>query len=221
MRHGLRSTVLALGACALLSGCFGSGSPTPAADHTPHKSRDATPSTDATSTPTTPPTSEPTSAPTTGTASGPALAFSPKSDGRHSHTCYTISGSAPVDFVYYPVLVKATSPLHLTSAAVTFADGVQVAGAWVAPSAATRGTGTVQGWPPSDLIGNPSVQWNQRVPAVGADLTPGTWYNVFLHLRVYPDALPLKTDGIDFEFTTGDGGHSVLWADHVAFQTTC
>jgi hypothetical protein len=226
MRHGLRTTALAMGACALLAGCFGSGSPTAAPTHS-HTSHGSTPTTDPTTQGTTPPTSAPTTVPTTSPTTGPTstslpLAFSPKSDGRHSHTCYTITGSDPVDFVYYPVMVKAASPVHLITAAVTYADGVQVAGAWVAPSAPTHGTGTVEGWPaPSILTRSASVQWSKRVPAAGASLTPGTWYNVFLHLRVYPDALPLTTDGVDLTFTAGGNQSSIVWVDHVAFQTTC
>jgi hypothetical protein len=224
MRHGLRTTALAVGTCALLAGCFGSGSSTPTATHThSHTSHGSTPSTDPTSQGTTPPTSPPTTGPTTGpTGTSLPLSFSPKSDGRHSHTCYTITGSNPVDFVYYPVMVKAASPVHLTTAAVTYADGVQVAGAWVAPAAPTHGTGTVEGWPaPSILTQSTSVQWSKRVPAAGATLTPGTWYNVFLHLRVYPDALPLTTNGVDLTFSAGGSDSSIVWVDHLAFQTKC
>jgi hypothetical protein len=224
MRLGLRTTAVSAAVGILLSGCFGSGSPTPTATHTgSHKSHGSVPSTGSTSQPTTPSTSEPTTTPpTTGPSgtSGP-LSFSPRSDGRHSHTCYTITGNDPVDFVYYPVMVKAASSVRLTTAAVTYADGVQVAGAWVAPGAPTHGTGTVQGWPaPSILTQSTSVQWSKRVPAAGASLAPGTWYNVFLHLRVYPDALPLATDGVDLTFTAA-GDHSVRWVDHVAFQRKC
>jgi hypothetical protein len=226
MRHGLRTAAVAVGAGALLSGCLGSGSSTPTATHTHHHRSPSTPPTGSTSPSSTPPPSEHTTAPTTGPTAGPsgtsAVSFSPRSDGRHSHTCYTITGSDPVDFVYYPVMVKAASPVQLTSAAVTYADGVQVAGAWVAPSAPTQGTGTVEGWPaPSILTQSTSVQWSKRVPAAGASLTPGTWYNVFLHLRVYPDALPLATDGVDLTFTAAGGDHSIVWVDHVAFQRKC
>lgn len=213
-----------MAACCVLSACFGSGTSTPSATHTrSHRSHPTLPSTDATTQASTPPTSEPTDSPTSG-PTGPAVpvTFSPKSDGRHSHTCYTITGSDPVDFVYYPVLVKATSPVVVKAAAVTYADGVQVAGAWVAQSAPTRGTGTVQGWPaPSILTQSSSVQWSKRVTAAGASLTPGTWYNVFLHLRVYPDALPLATDGVDLTLTAAGADHSIVWVDHVTFKRAC
>ena len=170
-----------------------------------------------------PATSEPTTAPTTG-STGLALpvSFSPKSDGRHSHTCFAITGTVPVDYVYYPVMIKASSPVTLDSASVTYADGVQVAGSWVAPAASTAGTGTVEGWPaPAILTQGSSVQWSKRVPAAGAALTPGTWYNVFLHLRVYPDALPLKTDGVALTLTAGGTQHSIVWVDHVTFKKAC
>jgi hypothetical protein len=222
MRHGLGSALVAAGACALLSGCFGSSSPEPTASHS-HRSHGSRP-TDPTSPVTSPPTTEPTTAPTSGSSTGTTtvLRFIPRSDGRHSHTCYTISDSAPVDYVYYPVMVKAATSLRLASAAVTYADGVQVAGSWVAPAAPAQGTGTVEGWPaPRILTQSTSVQWSKRVPAAGATLTPGTWYNVFLHLRVYPDSLPLATDGVVLTFTDAGGDEKVTWVDHLTFKTRC
>ena len=125
--------------------------------------------------------------------------------------------------MYYPVMVKASSPVTLESASVTYADGVQVAGAWVAPAAATGGTGMVEGWPPpAILVQGSSVQWKQRVPATGPALDPATgWYNVFLHLRVYPDALPLHTDGVVLTYHDSGGDETVTWVDHLSFQATC
>ncbi len=151
------------------------------------------------------------------------LSFTPKSNGRHSHTCFAIGGTAPVDYVYYPVMVKSSAPVTLDSAAVTYADGVQVAGSWVAPAASTGGTGVVEGWPaPAILVQGSSVQWNKRVPAAGATLDPATgWYNVFLHLRVYPDALPLHTDGVVLTYHQTGDPQTVTWVDHLAFKTTC
>ena len=227
MSHGVRTAVVAVGACTLLSGCFGSSSPEPTSAHTGshHPAHSDSPSDTPSSTPTSTTTSEPTTSPTSGSTSGTtsALAFSPKSNGRHSHTCFAISGSDPVDYVYYPVMVKASSPVTLDSASVTYADGVQVAGSWVAPAAATEGTGTVEGWPPpAILVQGSSVQWNKRVPAAGATLDPATgWYNVFLHLRVYPDALPLHTDGVVLTYHDTAGDETVTWVDHVSFKTSC
>jgi hypothetical protein len=220
MRHGLRTTAVAVGACALLSGCFGSSSPEPTASHSrTHVSRSTSPSTEATTTP----TSEPTTAPTSEVTAAPAgFAFLPHSNGPHSHNCFNISGSRPVDFFYYPVVVKPATAVTLTTAAVTYADGVQVAGSWVAPAAPTRGTGIVVGtsdW--STVTQGTSIQWSQRVPAAGAPLTPGTWYNVVLHLKVYPDALPLATSGVVLTYTDTGGSHQVTWVDHLTFKTAC
>jgi hypothetical protein len=227
MRHGVRTAVVAVGACTLLSGCFGSSSPEPTSAHTgSHQpGRSDSPSDTPSSTPTSPATSEPTTAPTSGSTSGTTsvLGFDPKSNGRHSHTCLAITGTDPVDYVYYPVMVKASSPVTLDSASVTYADGVQVAGSWVAPAAPTGGTGIVEGWPaPAILVQGSSVQWKKRVPVAGASLEPDIgWYNVFLHLRVYPDALPLKTDGVVLTYHDSAGDDTVTWVDHLSFQTKC
>ena len=226
MRHGVRTAVAAVGVCALLSGCSGSSSPEPpaATGRTRHPSSAGSPS-EGSSTPTSPATSEATTAPTSGSTSGtsPTLRFSPKSDGRHSHTCYAIAGSQPVDYVYYPVMVQTTSPVTLDSAAVTYADGVQVAGSWVAPAASTGGTGIVEGWPPpAILVQGSSVQWKKRIPAAGAALDPATgWYTVFLHLRVYPDALPLHTDGVVVTYHDNAGDETATWVDHLSFKASC
>jgi len=120
-------------------------------------------------------------------------------------------------------MVQAPSPVTLDSASVTYADGVQVAGSWVAPAASTGGTGMVDGWPaPAILVQSSSVQWKQRVPAAGATLDPATgWYNVFLHLRVYPDALPLKTDGVVLTYHDDAGHETVTWVDPLSFPAQC
>ncbi len=120
-------------------------------------------------------------------------------------------------------MVKASSAVTLDSASVTYADGVQVAGSWVAPAATTGGTGIVEGWPaPAILVQGSSVQWRKRVPAAGATLDPSTgWYNVFLHLRVYPDALPLHTDGVVLTYHGTSGDATVTWVDHLSFKTKC
>src|SRR3954469_5151727 len=164
MRHTARAGVVAIGACLLLSGCFGSGSSKPTAADTdspaasPTGTPTGTPTGGSSGTPTSPATLEPTTAPTSSAAATPAvLTFSPKSDGRHSHTCFAISGTAPVDYIYYPVMVTSSAPVTLDSAAVTYADGVQVAGSWVAPvGSTTGGVGTVEGWPAPAILAQSS-----------------------------------------------------------------
>ncbi len=129
-----------------------------------------------------------------------------------------------MDYVYYPVLIKTSAPVTLDEASVTYADGVQVKGAWVAPSPPYAGYGLIKGWPaPKILTQSPNVQWSKRVPAAGAALDPVVRsYNVFLHLTVYPDALPLTTDGVALTFHEGGGaGQSVTWVDHLTFRASC
>jgi len=131
-----------------------------------------------------------------------------------------VSGSDPVDYVYYPVVVTPTAAVTLDDLSVTYADGVQVAGAWVAPAPAAAGTGLVEGWPaPSILTQSSSVQWSKRVVAQGAALAAGTPYNVFLHLRVYPDALPYRTNGVVLTYHDDAGDHTDTWVDHVTYQS--
>jgi hypothetical protein len=134
-----------------------------------------------------------------------------------------VTGSDPANFVYYPVMVRATSSVTLSTVATTYADGVQNAGSWVAPSPADGGTGMVDGWPaPSILTQSNTVEWSHRVPAAGAALDPATgWYTVFLHLTVYPDALPLRTDGIVFTYRSGETSQTDTWVDHLVFKTAC
>jgi hypothetical protein len=217
MRQGLRTTAVAVGACALLSGCFGSTSPEPTASHSrTHSSHSTSPSTEPTTPPTTAPSTEPTTAPTTSTGSG--FTFYPQSNGPHSHNCLNITGNKPVDFFDYPVVVTPATAVTLTAAAVTYADGVQVAGAWVAPATSTQLVGLDSWPPPSNVTG---LNWSQRVPAAGAALGPGTSYNVLLHLRVYPDALPLATSGVVLTYTDSGGSHDVTWVTHLSFKRAC
>lgn len=222
MRYGSgRPTLLVTGVASLvllLSACSSTPQPT-ASHHKPRHSASSTPSTSQA--PSTGPSSG-TPSPSESSSSGtpaPLISFDPKSGGPHSHTCFQITGTKPVDYVYYPVIVTAGSAVTLDDLSVTYADGVQVAGSWVAPATANAGTGFIQGWPaPSILTQSSSVQWSKRVVAKGASLTAGTPYNVFLHLRVYPDALPLKTDGVVLTYHDSAGSHTDTWVDHVVYQ---
>lgn len=225
-RHaGHRAVVVAgsLATCLLLSGCFGSGGGSGPVSAPPTRHR-------PTSTPTISPT-QPTSAPTTPTTatsapSGPAsdLRFSPKSDGKHNKECLTLhAGDAPAEFVYYPVLVKATQEADLAGVTTDHSSGVTVAGSWIAPAATTPGTGTLPGWPPPKILtSSSSVQWSQRVAASGATLEPTTgWYNVFLRIQVDPSVGDSTMSGITFAYHDANGDHTDTWVDHVTFSMSC
>jgi hypothetical protein len=228
MRHRHRSLAAALaaalGATVLLSGCLGSGSgsSSPQTGHTRHHVPTSPPTSAQTSSA---PTSVPTSTPTSSAPTTPAQAalhFSPKSDGRHSHACYIDTGNTTADYVDYPVIVKANSLVDLDDITIVHTAGVSVAGAWVAPAPADAGTGLVDGWPPpSILTQSNTVQWSKRVTAAGAVLDPGASYNVFLHLVVDPDQLPVKTTGLVFTYHGEAGASSVTWVDHISFKLSC
>lgn len=225
MRHRHLSLAAALAATLLLGGCLGggSGSSSPQAGHTRHTE----PTSPATSTETSsaPTTSAPTSTPTSTAPTTPAktaLLFDPKSNGKHSHSCYTDTGNTTADYVYYPVIVKAGTLVDLDSISIVHTAGVTVAGAWVAPAPANAGTGLVAGWPPpSILTQSNTVQWSKRVTAAGAALEPGGLYNVFLHLVVDPAQVPAKTTGIVFTYHDQAGAGSVTWVDHVTYKPSC
>jgi hypothetical protein len=124
-----------------------------------------------------------------------------------------------VDYLYYPVTVTPSSAVTLDDLSVTYADGVRVVDSWVAPAPADAGTGFVQGWPaPSIVTQSSSVQWSQRVEAKGAALAAGKPYTTFLHLRVYPDQLPYRTDGVVLTYHDAAGSHTDTWVDHVTYQ---
>ena len=103
-----------------------------------------------------------------------------------------------------------------TTAAALFGDRV--------PVCHPTKHGIVEGWPaPSILTQSSSVQWGKRVTAAGASLAPGAPSDtVFLHLRVYPDALPVTTDGVVLAFHEATGGSAkTTWIDQVTFRATC
>jgi hypothetical protein len=222
MRHGSRrSALLAAGLVSLAlltAGCSKSASQEPTASQS---GTAGSPRASGMPTSGAPTSSAPTSSAPSSSSGLPAplLAFDPKSAGRHSQQCIQVSGSDPVDYVYYPVIVTDASPVTLDDLSVTYVDGVQVAGSWVAPAPADAQTGLVQGWPaPSILTQSSSVQWSQKVVAKGATLAAGTPYNVFLHLRVYPDALPYTTKGVVLTYHDGAGTHTDTWVAQVTYQ---
>jgi hypothetical protein len=210
----------AAAACALLSGCFGSGGDQKpsAAHHTRHHSR-ATESSEPTDT--TDPSTTTSSPPATPTS---LLGFSPKSNGKHSHECLALHpGDDPAEFTYYPVLVKASAQVDLDDVTTVHSDGVTVAGAWVAPAATTPSTGTLAGWPPPKIFTSSSnVQWSQRRTAAGATLDPSVgWYNVFLRIQVDPTPGDSTMTGVQLTYHDADGSHTDTWVDHVTFSMSC
>jgi hypothetical protein len=205
--------------CALLSGCFGSGGSDSSADHPGKHHSGSTPP----STPTGPSTSAGTSkTPSTGNAA--VLRFSPESDGKHSHDCLKLHpGDDPAEFLYYPVVVTTSTPIHLGSITTQHSAGVVVAGAWVAPAPVAPSTGTLPGWPPPKILtSSSSVQWSKRVVAAGATLDPSAgWYNIFLRIQVDPTPGDSKMSGVQIAYHDAAGDHTVTWVDHVKFSMSC
>lgn len=222
----MAAVVGSVAACTLLSGCFGSGDSEPSAsdstgDHRSESS--APPDSPPTSSPT---TSTPTTAPTTPSAPVSLLRFSPKSGGKHLDDCQRlVPGDDPAEFLYYPVLVKASSPVTLDAIGdLHTTQGVVLAGSWIAPSAPTGETGTVKGWPPGKIVtGDPNLQWSKRVTASGATLDPSSgWYNVFLRLQVDPTPGDSETTGLVFSYHDADGAtHTDTWRATTTFSMSC
>ena len=209
----------AVAACALLSGCFGSGGSDSSAGHPgKHHTRSSAPTT-----PSSPTTSTSTSM-TPSPSDAAVLRFSPPSDGRHSHDCLTLHpGDDPAEFLYYPVVVTTDTPITVSSVTTQHTDGVTVAGAWVAPAPATPSTGTLPGWPPPKIFTSSStVQWSKRVTAAGATMSPTAgWYNLFLRIQVDPTPGDSKMAGVQVAYHDAAGDHTVTWVDHVKFSMSC
>jgi hypothetical protein len=213
----------------MLSGCFGSGGgqQPSASQHTRHHhpSAGTSASTSTAATPSgsssTPTASASSSVPTTTTS---ALRYSPKSDGKHNKECLALHpGDDPAEFLYYPVLVKATSSVRLDSISTQHSSGVVVAGSWIAPAPQAASTGILPGWPPPKIFtSSSSVQWSKRVTAAGATLDPmGGWYNVFLRIQVDPTPGDSTMSGVVVTYHDGSGTHTDTWVDHVTFSMSC
>lgn len=211
------AVVGAVATCAVLSGCFGSGGQEPTASHrTRHHRTSESPS---------PADSPPMSSPT-GSTSPPAtspLAFSPRSGGKHLDDCQTLApGDDPAEFLYYPVLIRATSAVSLDSVATEHTQGVVDARAWIAPTGPTPETGTFKGWPPARIVTHDSnLEWGQRVPVQGFTLAAGPSYNVFLRLQVDPTPGDSKVTGLDFTYHDANGSHTDTWKATTSFSMSC
>jgi hypothetical protein len=214
MRHRWPAVVGSLALAATLSGCFGSNSQEPTAAHGTgqHHGQGSSDPTEATSSPTIHPTPPPT----------PLLGFSPKSGGKHLDDCQRLEpGDDPAEFVYYPVLVTATSAVDLDSVVTDHTQGVVDAGSWVAPTGPTPETGTFKGWPPKYVAQDANLQWSKRVPAQGATLDPGTTYNVFLRLQVDPTPGDSTVSGLEFTYHEANGSHTQPWKATTTFSMSC
>ena len=214
-RHSWPALVVTVVAGALLSGCFGSGGSQPTASHRPRHHR--TQSSSA-------PVSPSTSAPTTSSTQAPAsvLTFSPRSGQKHLTDCERLfPGDDPAEFLYYPVYVKASVPVHIDTIATRNSQGVVDAASWIATTGATPGTGTVPWAQRSIVTGNPSFHWDQRISSSGATLAAGATYNVFLKLQVDPTPGDSEVTGIVFTYHDADGSDVETWVAHTTFSMSC
>jgi hypothetical protein len=217
MSRGVRTTAVAVGACVLLSGCFGSSSPEPTASHTHHhKSHGSTPSTTI--------TSEPTVSPSTSGAPVPrALLFDQPSNSEHSHECFNVSVDGPTDYVYFPVLVRSSTVVDVDTVGTVHSAAVRDVASWVAPAPDPADHGVIPGWPADPAVSrSKALNWSQRVPAAGAALQPQThWYSVFVHVAVDTAGLPARIDGLVLTYHDAAGAGSVKWVDHITFAAKC
>jgi hypothetical protein len=207
-------------ACALLSGCSGSGDDEPTAAPGTRHSDTPQSSSAPTESPSTSGPTQSTSAP----AREAALRFSPKSGGKHLDDCQLlVPGDDPAEFLYYPVQVTANRPVDIDSITTDHTQGVVDAASWVAPSVSTTATGTVKGWPPGKIVtSDKNLQWSQRVPAAGAGLDPAVgWYNVFLRVQVDPTPGDSAVNGIVFTYHDAGGSHTDTWVVHTTFSMDC
>ena len=214
--HTSAALVGSVAALTLLSGCFGSDPKEPTAAHHTRHSRATAPTT-----PTEPTTSAPTS-PTSPAAPSSLLAFSPRSGGKHLDDCQLlVPGDDPAEFVYYPVLVKASSPVTLDSLTTDHTEGVVEAGSWVATAGATPETGTFKGWPPKYVAHDSNLHWSQKMPANGATLAAGVSYNVFLRLQVDPTPGDSMVKGLQLAYHDANGAHTDTWVATTTFSMSC
>jgi hypothetical protein len=215
-RHAWPAVVGSVAVCALLSGCFGSGGASPGAGHrTRHHRVQSSAPPDST------PTSSPTT-PTTTTAPASVLRFSPRSGQKHLEDCEALHpGDDPAEFLFYPVYVKASAPVHIDTIATRNTQGVVDAGAWVATTGPTPQTGTIPWAQRSIVTGDPNVHWSQRIAATGATLAAGPTYNVFIKLQVDPTPGDSSVSGIVFTYHDADGAHVDTWVARTTFSMSC
>ena len=214
-RHSWPALVVALAACTLLSGCFGSSAPQPTASHHRRHHHPTSPS----SSPTTAPTSSgPTSAPP---APASVLTFSPTTGLKHPDCEKLSPGADPAEFLYYPVTIQASTPVHIDTIGTQNGAGVVNAGAWVSQTNTSLDTGTTP-WPPPSLIAqDPNLHWKQRMPATGATLAVGLTYEVFIHLKVDPTVGTTKIKGVVVTYHDSSGSQVDTWPTKTTFSMSC
>jgi hypothetical protein len=153
------------------------------------------------------------------------VTFSPKSGGKHLDDCETLEpGDDPAEFLYYPLYLKTSLPMHIDSITTEHTQGVVDAASWVAPTGPTpEGGSTAQkGWPPGPIVTHDSnLDWKARMVAAGSTLPAGPTYNVFLRLQVDPTPGDSKVTGIDFAYHDANGSHTVTWKATTTFSMSC
>ena len=89
------------------------------------------------------------------------------------------------DFVYGDDILDTVEPIEIESLALVGASGVRIVDAWVMPVRGVPLSGDWAQWPlpRTDLGGKVGLEWNEREPAEGAFLDPGTTYNLIVRMR--------------------------------------
>jgi hypothetical protein len=128
----------------------------------------------------------------------------------------------PADFVYYPVRIRASQPVRLTSVTLADASRVVADGTWIAATSRLPEEGIVRGWPaPPLLLGSRHACWSERQSASGASLRPDRWYTVFVHVVAPADGQPARLGGLTVAYRDADGENSRTWSDHLRFGPGC
>lgn len=108
-------------------------------------------------------------------------------------------GALGEDVLLREEYLEPSEDLTIDAVDAVGADGFTLVESWISASERDPG-GFFDTMPPSGEGDQPGYAWAERQPAVGAELTGGQGYHLFVHLRRADDA---AIDGIQLSYTSG------------------
>ena len=126
------------------------------------------------------------------------------------------------DFTYGEDLLKTSEPVELETLELVSSQGIRVVRSWTFPSRGIPYNGSWSGWPlPRRATSHDRLDWDERTRAEGAQLDPGTPYNLLVRMRRDPGDARQGFDALRIEYRTAERSYVMETKTTVWFRRKC
>jgi hypothetical protein len=165
--------------------------------------------------------------PTASAPEAPASGAAPSTDGPlrldgEGRGCAALQHGR--DFAWWEHVIEPSDDIEVTSFRLVGARGVRTMGDGFVSPAGSRvaSTGFTLGWPPAAAVtGSRHLRWDQRRPAVGAELDGGSRSNLWIHVRVDPSVPEARFRAMQLGYTSAGRDYVVRDRIRTSFARHC